>query len=310
MSLSKDAFAHFGAGVNASVVFLRKRSKNDNLKCDIFMASPQFIGYDATGHKTAQNQLKEIAQNYEKYISGIELSQSQETGYLVSYDSIDGRIDVDHYAPQFIELKRKIESSEYSVVTVESICKSIKSGFAAGKQDQADELPDDERIPHLRPFSITSNGELSLDTKKYVPLNRLKAEDFCKKGEVLFNNTNSIDLVGKTAVFDIDTPCATSNHITRLTLNDCANPHYVAAFFNLLLSLGYWKYLATNFNNQSGINNETLKKVKIILPPIEIQTTIADELVAHYSKAMDLRKEAEEEIYTGQKEFEKELLGE
>lgn len=310
VSLPKDAFAHFGAGVNASVVFLRKRSQNDDLKCDVFMASPQFIGYDATGRKTAQNQLKEIVQNYEKCTSGIELSQTQETGYLVDYDSIDGRMDVDHYAPQFIELKKKIESSEYPVVTVESICESIKSGFAAGKQDQADELSDSERIPHLRPFSITSDGELSFETKKYVPLKGLNPADFCRKGEVLFNNTNSIDLVGKTAVFDTDTPCVTSNHITRLTLRDCVNPYYMAAFFNMLLRLGYWKFLATNFNNQSGVNTETLKKVKIILPPIKIQEKIAKEIVAHYCNAADLRKKAEEEINQGQQEFEKELLGE
>lgn len=104
---------------------------------------------------------------------------------------------MDHYSPKFIALKEKIESSSYPVVYVEDICLSIKSGFAAGKQDQGDALSDEERVPHLRPFSITTDGELSFATKKYVPLASLTTADFCEKGEVLFNNTNSIDLVGK-----------------------------------------------------------------------------------------------------------------
>ena len=73
-------------------------------------------------------------------------------------------------------------------------------------------MPEDQRVPHLRPFSITPEGELSFETKKYVPKSRLKSEDYCKKNEVIFNNTNSPDLVGKTTVFDSDVLCAASNH--------------------------------------------------------------------------------------------------
>jgi type I restriction enzyme M protein len=54
ISLPQEAFQHSGAGVKASVVFLRKRA-SDELPDDeeaIFMASPANIGYDATGRKT------------------------------------------------------------------------------------------------------------------------------------------------------------------------------------------------------------------------------------------------------------------
>lgn len=311
ISLPKDAFAHFGAGVNASVVFLRKKNHDEVTDYDpVFMAKPKFIGYDATGCKTIQNQLIEIASQYEKYCAGKKIDFNEETGYLVKYNAIDNRIDVDHYSPKFIALKEKIESSSYPVVYVEDICLSIKSGFAAGKQDQGDALSDEERVPHLRPFSITTDGELSFATKKYVPLASLTTADFCEKGEVLFNNTNSIDLVGKTTVFDVDCSCAVSNHITRLKLKDGVDPYYVAAFFNMLLRLDYWKFLCTNFNNQSGINNETLKKVRIILPDIDKQREFAGEVVSHYKKAIQLREQADREVSMAKDEFEKKILGE
>lgn len=305
ISLPKDAFAHFGAGVNASVIFVRKKALNEQrVYRAVFMAKPKYIGYDATGAKTSQNQLIEISQKYNEHISGNYIETDEETGYLVDYTSLDSRIDADHYSPGFIALKKRIEESQYPVVSVADICVSIRSGFAAGKQDQAEDLPEIERVPHLRPFSITSSGELSFDTQKFVPSRGLSDSDFCERGEVLFNNTNSIDLVGKSTVFDVEQRCAVSNHITRLTLKEGVNPYYVSAFFNMLLRQGYWKFLCTNFNNQSGINTETLKKVKIILPPSRIQEEYAKALVARQERAAILRKQAEMEVVLAQAEFE------
>lgn len=61
VSLPQCAFAHFGAGVKASVIFVRKRGNDEvaNNEEVIFMAAPELIGYDATGRKT-ESQLDEI----------------------------------------------------------------------------------------------------------------------------------------------------------------------------------------------------------------------------------------------------------
>ncbi|MBL8099816.1 MAG: N-6 DNA methylase [Anaerolineales bacterium] len=54
ISLPQFAFAHYGAGVKASLVFLQKREANETPDDDdaIFMAIAENIGYDATGRKT------------------------------------------------------------------------------------------------------------------------------------------------------------------------------------------------------------------------------------------------------------------
>lgn len=56
VSLPQFAFAHFGAGVKSSVVFLEKRATNVPASDDeaIFMAMAENIGYDATGRTTYQ----------------------------------------------------------------------------------------------------------------------------------------------------------------------------------------------------------------------------------------------------------------
>jgi len=60
VSLPQEAFQHAGAGVKASVVFVRKRAEAEKPSDDeaIFMAAPANIGYDATGRKTARVSVK------------------------------------------------------------------------------------------------------------------------------------------------------------------------------------------------------------------------------------------------------------
>lgn len=68
VSLPQTAFSHYGAGVKASVVFLRKRAENE-IPDDgeaIFMAVPEKIGYDAAGRK-CENQLAEVVTQFRKF---------------------------------------------------------------------------------------------------------------------------------------------------------------------------------------------------------------------------------------------------
>ena len=69
VSLPQCAFAHFGAGVKASIISVRKRGKDEAPDDNepIFMASPEFIGYDATGRKIKENQFDEIVVKYEEF---------------------------------------------------------------------------------------------------------------------------------------------------------------------------------------------------------------------------------------------------
>lgn len=96
-----------------------------------------------------------------------DFSATQKITYATTVANIEGRIDADYYSPKFSHFRSQIEALPYRTVSVDDISEKIVSGFAAGKQDQADNLPEDQRVPHLRPFSITPEGELSFETKKY-----------------------------------------------------------------------------------------------------------------------------------------------
>lgn len=68
VSLPQTAFTHFGAGVKSSLVFLRRKSRDEILdNYPIFMAIADYIGYDATGRDISQNDLPEILKSYRKF---------------------------------------------------------------------------------------------------------------------------------------------------------------------------------------------------------------------------------------------------
>ena len=69
VSLPGFAFAHFGAGVKSSLVFVRWKGGEEKIgRYKIFMAIAEHIGYDATGRKDVRNDLDKIVSAYHRFI--------------------------------------------------------------------------------------------------------------------------------------------------------------------------------------------------------------------------------------------------
>lgn len=217
------------------------------------------------------------------------------------------RVDADFHSLRFKIVRKAIESGAFPARSISEICTNIRSGFAAGRQDQAFDY--DNGIPHLRPLNFDTFGQLSLSGTKFVPKEAVNIADRCLRGEVLLNNTNSTEMVGKSAVFDFEQPCFCSNHVTRLEPRNVVNPEYLAAVLNALRRLGYLGLLSTNFNNQAGINNATLSQLRVPYPPRWEQDRIATEVVRRRSKARQLRADAETGWEAAKRWFEEQLLG-
>lgn len=68
VSLPQFAFAHYDAGVKASIIFLRRRAEDETPRDDeaIFMAQAENIGYDATGRKTFAVQVESESERKER----------------------------------------------------------------------------------------------------------------------------------------------------------------------------------------------------------------------------------------------------
>jgi hypothetical protein len=227
--------------------------------------------------------------------------------FAATLKAVRGRADADFQSPRFRTIREGIESGKFPAKPLAELCSRFESGFAAGKQDQAFDYL--EGVPHLRPLNLSAEGELSLENTKFVPKSAVGPGDFCERNEVLFNNTNSAEMVGKSGVFEFDQPCACSNHMTRLRAAHGVNPYYLAAVFNMFRRFGYFSLLATKFNNQAGINLDTLKPLRLPAPPPRVQETIAAEARRRREEVRRLRAEAEAGWQAAKRWFEEQLLG-
>jgi type I restriction enzyme S subunit len=228
--------------------------------------------------------------------------------YAVRLRDARQRFDPGYSSPRFRALRNKIEYGKYPSETVGKLFDPITSGFAVGGDDQTNDPT--VGVPHIRPLNISNAAELHFEGTKMVPRSSVEPGDLLRQGEVLFNNTNSTAWVGKTVVFDSVRECACSNHITRLTLVDRGHdPYYFASLFNALRGLGYFGLLSTNFNNQAGVNVDTLRGVRLPVPDIATQKKIAYEVSRRREKARKLKDEAAQLWQGAKRVFEEALLG-
>ena len=131
---------------------------------------------------------------------------------------------------------------------------------------------DEGKYPYLRMNNITYSGELDLtDTKTIdIPDDEL---DKCtvKRGDLLFNRTNSKELVGKTCVYNRDEMMVLAGFVVRVRLNDKALPEFVSAFMNTDFSKAMLLAMCKAAIGQANINAQELQNIGIYIPPLELQ---------------------------------------
>jgi type I restriction enzyme S subunit len=98
-----------------------------------------------------------------------------------------------------------------------------------------------------------------------------------RSGDVLFNNTNSVELVGKSALFlGFHEPVVYSNHFTRLrAVPEQLDHQYFAAWLLQQWQLKVFENLCNRWIGQSAVKNDKLLALEIPLPPVEEQKRIA-----------------------------------
>ncbi|MDX8477014.1 restriction endonuclease subunit S [Mesorhizobium sp. VK24D] len=98
-------------------------------------------------------------------------------------------------------------------------------------------------------------------------------------GDILFNRTNSRDLVGKVALVREPTDFLYASYIVRLRVDQSvADPYYLFAMMHSRRAQAQFKSIATPGVSQSNINPTNLKKQIIPLPPLADQRGISEQL--------------------------------
>jgi type I restriction enzyme S subunit len=148
----------------------------------------------------------------------------------------------------------------------------IKNGYAQGEHNQ-----DSSGIPHIRPFNVSQEGEIDLSHIKYVSSPEENSPYWLKLGDVIFNNTNSEELVGKTAFLEQNGAYVLSNHMTIIRVNDPSiiDGYWLSKEMFYLWKIGLFRALCRRHVNQASISLGRLRNITIPLPPLPEQRAIA-----------------------------------
>ena len=158
----------------------------------------------------------------------------------------------------------------WNMVTIGDIVTEVKYGTSKPAVEGG-------KYPYLRMNNLTYDGHLDLTNLKMIDIPDSEIEKcIVHRGDVLFNRTNSIELVGKTCVFDKDEDMVIAGYIIRVRLKSIMLPIVLSYFMNTDALKKKLRNMAKGAVNQANINAQEFKSINIYLPPIELQTQFAD----------------------------------
>ena len=161
---------------------------------------------------------------------------------------------------------------EWEVKKLETIIKSTQLGTnTLGKSDIKNGVP-------LLKMGNLNIGGFSFTKIEYIEKNELKKNEeyILKKGDFLFNTRNTLELVGKSAVWNENLSIAIFNsNIMRIKFTENIDDFYISFYFSYNRGWKSLKSIAKGTTSVGAIYTKDLLKIKIPVPPLPEQKKIA-----------------------------------
>jgi len=167
--------------------------------------------------------------------------------------------------------------------TIEQLANKVQYGSSTKTNENS------SGVPVLRMGNIFE-GRLSLDDLKYLPQDHSEfPELLLKEGDLLFNRTNSPELVGKSAVYSgKPKPCSFASYIIRVQFNNRESSTLVGFFINSSYGRNWIKSVVSQQVGQANVNGTKLQALSVPLPPLAEQQKIAEEVESRFSVAEEI----------------------
>ncbi|MCX3517533.1 restriction endonuclease subunit S [Escherichia coli] len=150
--------------------------------------------------------------------------------------------------------------------TIRDLVDSVNYGTSAKASIDSGEYP------ILRMGNITYQGRWDFTDLKYLDLSvKEKDKYLVKEGDLLFNRTNSKELVGKTAVYEEDRPMAFAGYLIRVRPNSIGNNYYISGYLNSIHGKITLMNMCKSIVGMANINAQELQNIEILIPPKHLQ---------------------------------------
>jgi len=118
-----------------------------------------------------------------------------------------------------------------------------------------------------------------------------------QKGDVLFNRTNSPELVGKTAIYQGERPAVFAGYLIRVNqITEIVLPKYLNYFLNSRVAKKHGNTVKTDGVNQSNINGEKLINYPFPYASLDEQEQVVQEIESRLSNCDQLENAIAENL--------------
>ncbi|WP_435078137.1 restriction endonuclease subunit S [Halococcus sp. AFM35] len=142
----------------------------------------------------------------------------------------------------------------------------------------SESLSEEGQYPIFR-MNNMENGYMIEEPMKYIDLDDDEFEKYrVETGDILFNRTNSLELVGKTGIYELEGDHVFASYLVRLQTNELVDPYYLNYYMNSSEAQNRMMDFATKGVSQANINANSIQQVKLPLPPMDEQKEIAERI--------------------------------
>ena len=153
----------------------------------------------------------------------------------------------------------------------------IADSMQYGSSEKAND--DKNGIPVLRMGNI-QEGDLDFSDLKYLPKNLKDINKLLlNPQDLIFNRTNSAELVGKTAVYKNNQPVATfASYLIRVKVSEFYNSEFLSFVTNSLFGRSYIDSVVTQQVGQANVNGQKYKKMPIPILSLDEMNEIVQQV--------------------------------
>ncbi len=271
------------SGVKTSILILDKSLAKQSDTVGFFKVENDGFGLGAQRREIKGEQLTETAAEIAEYLRRLQTQESVEDfspalGLIVPKEKVAANGDYNLSAERYREYATN--SSTFPLMRLEQVFTEIRNGVNVTQLDQEANF----RVSRIQTIS---DGSINLAKTKFTN-DAVKPEFFLKWGDILLSHINSIDHLGKTAIFlNNDESVVHGINLIRLQPDiSQIDPLFAIRVFKTKRFIDNVKSFAQKAVNQASVKTSDLRAIEIPLPPLEVQKEIVAEIEG-YQKVID-----------------------
>lgn len=248
--------------INTSVLFIHKgKHKQKNL----FISINKYSGHDKKGRPIDKDDIPAVAKLYND-------KKSDENNFFIKQSFLESSFIAKRYLKKYIDNLDRIKKSKHSVISFGNIISSVHNG--ANIEDASIYVDKTQGIPYILVKSITKEG-INFENLKYIKKSLKTNKDVIKN--TVDENTIVMTRAGNAGIAANIPPDliggVASGFLINIKLKKDIDPYFIVSFLNSEFGQMQLERISSGSILQS-IRSSDLKKIQIILPPVEIQKAI------------------------------------